>query len=233
MSGAISGAKFGVWHPACRCAHAGYSVSLSLSIIEVAFAYIARLIHWQRPLAHITVKRRIPPIANTRGEPMLHRIKMNVIVVPGKVAIITDRVFPIAPLPQRKLAVCMALNGRSRGNQAAAEMSLDATPTTGEIGVPLRQGKNGMEVVRQDHDRVDGKGSLASRDTKRRPKRGDVIHKRCGPAVGERHREEIGSAFDEIASVSDHLGMIPRMSLRSSGLQLSPIDRKEIARRAE
>jgi len=75
-----------------------------------------------------------------------------------------------------------------------------------------------MEMVRQDHDCVDGKGTLASGDAKRSAQRVDVVDKRRGVTVGQCHGKKEGPAFEEVAAISNHMDICPRLSLRSSGL---------------
>jgi len=84
------------------------------------------------------------------------------------------------------------------------DMRLDPPPAAGEVGIALRQRPDGMQVVRQDHNGVDGERTLVPRDTERVPQGAHVMHQHRGCPVRERDREEIGAAWDEAAPVSDH-----------------------------
>ena len=45
------------------------------------------------------------PIAGARHQPVLHRIEVNVIGIPGEVALVADRVLPIQALPNPLFAL--------------------------------------------------------------------------------------------------------------------------------
>src|SRR5579885_1132673 len=72
-----------------------------------------------------------------------------------------------------------------------------------------------MQVFRQDHNGVDHERALVPRDTERHPQVVRVVNHHRGCPVGERDREKIGAAWDEIAPVSNHRLMLSRISLRS------------------
>src|SRR6266536_2806200 len=76
-----------------------------------------------------------------------------------------------------------------------------------------------MKVIRQDDNGIDRKGALLPSDAKRGAKGADMIDKPRRPTFRECYREEVGSALNAVASISDHSGMISRIPLRSSGLR--------------
>jgi len=100
---------------------------------------------------------------------------MDIINVPSKIVFIADRVFPVAPLPKRKLAVGVAPNIRALGKQSGAEMTFDSPPAAGKVGVVLRQCEDRVKVVRQDYNRIDRKGTLFPSCPKSHTKRRDMI----------------------------------------------------------
>ena len=69
---------------------------------------------------------------------MFHRIIVDVIYVPCKIALLTDGVFPKPPLPECKLPIPVPADRYPRNEQASAEVSFDATPASGEIRIPFR-----------------------------------------------------------------------------------------------
>jgi hypothetical protein len=69
------------------------------------------------------------------------------------------------------------------------EMCLDSLPAAGEIGIVQRQCPDGMQVIRQDHDRLDRERTLLPRDTKGRSQGTDMMYQRRRCPVRERNRE--------------------------------------------
>jgi len=63
---------------------------------------------------------------------------MNIVDVSGEIAIITNSMFPVAPVRKRKFAIGVPLYFDIRDEQIGAEVSFDPTPASGEIGVPVR-----------------------------------------------------------------------------------------------
>ena len=100
---------------------------------------------------------------------------MDVIHVPDKIALVTNRVFPVASLPKRELAIRVPPDSDPRSKQAGAEVSFDPPPAPSEIRISLRQGQDCMKMIREDDDRIDRKGPLLAGHAKRRAKRADMI----------------------------------------------------------
>jgi hypothetical protein len=144
------------------------------------------------------------PITNLRYETVLHWIVVNVIDMPCVVFIVSYGVFPITPLPPRKLSASVSLDGHPGREQPGAKVPLYPPPTSGEICVSRRQGKDRAKVVRQDHDRIDGKRTLAPRYPKCPVKGVEMIHKRCRMAVFEPQCKEEGSTGKTVTPVSNH-----------------------------
>jgi hypothetical protein len=85
---------------------------------------------------------------------MLHRIEVDVVDMPRQVGLVTDRVLPIAALPQSFLAFSdVSRRSRCRGWKSARNPGFDQIPARGKIRVILRQRPDGVQVIRQDADR--------------------------------------------------------------------------------
>jgi hypothetical protein len=160
------------------------------------------------------------PVADPLHQAMFHGVVVNVTDMPREVVIVADRVLPIPPLPKRELTIAVPFDVPTRFEQMGAEISFDAPPPARKICIVSWQTEDGVQVIRQDHDGIDRKWSLLPGHTKCGAKRADMIDKNDRLPIGQRQREEEFSTGDAIASVSDHSGMIPRISLRSSGLRL-------------
>src|ERR1700680_573936 len=92
------------------------------------------------------------------------------------------------------------------------EIGFDAFPAAGKIRIARRQRPDGMQVFRQDHDGFDRERTLVPRDTERHPQGAEVLDHRRGSPISERDREEIGAPWNEVATVSDHLRILSRIS---------------------
>src|SRR4051812_16772029 len=94
---------------------------------------------------------------------MFDGIEMDIIDVPGKVGLVADGMLPEPPLPKRKIAIWPVLDILARSKQFVAEVTLDPSPPAREIRIIRRQGQNSVKVIREDHNRVNGKWSFVAR----------------------------------------------------------------------
>lgn len=78
------------------------------------------------------------PIADTRYQTVFDGIEMNVVDVAGEIVVVADGVLPEPALPQRQIAIGMALQRCALFDQGATEMSLDPSLPSGKIGIPGR-----------------------------------------------------------------------------------------------
>src|ERR1700716_1005749 len=140
---------------------------------------------------------------------MFDRIEMDIIDMPRKVAVVADGMLPKSPLPKREIVIGPALEMKPRLDQGAAEMPLDSPPAAGKICIVCWQGKNGVQMIRENHNGVDRKWPCAASRLERRTQHANVVHKSGRAPVSECNREEIGSARNKVASISDH----PRQSV--------------------
>lgn len=102
---------------------------------------------------------------------------MNVIDVASEIIFVANGMLPEPPLPQRLFAAGVAPAGRIGGDQTAAEIAFDPSPSAGEIRVAGRQGEHRVQAVRQDHDGIDRERAFAPGGTKCRAQNSDVIDK--------------------------------------------------------
>ena len=108
---------------------------------------------------------------------MLDGIEMDIIDMPRKVAVVADGVLPKSPLPEREVAIGPALEMKPSLDQGAAEMPLDSPPAAGKICIVCWQGKNGVQMIRENHNGVDRKWSCAASHFERRTQHANVVHK--------------------------------------------------------
>ena len=141
---------------------------------------------------------------------MLHRVEVDVIHVSRVIAIIVDRVFPVAALPNAEFA--FAKSGSQYPiaiGQRSGERGFDSSPAVGEVAVAQGKGPQAMHMVRQHDPGVDVKGRLPAHGAHCFAKRVDLRHQQAGAAVAQVHREEIGGTRDPIASVIRHRASMP------------------------
>ncbi len=89
----------------------------------------------------MTVKRRIRPITDFGDEPMLDRVVMNIIHMPGMIASIADLMLPKAPLPQGKLPPLMPgcrLTCQQQMSARMGDVAFEQAQASRIIGVPGR-----------------------------------------------------------------------------------------------
>ena len=87
---------------------------------------------------------------------MFDRIEMNVIDMPRVVGIASNQMLPIAPLPDAALTLFLPA-GRApfRRRQVTREFRLDQRPALCKCRIIRRQGPYRMQMIGQDHDRID------------------------------------------------------------------------------
>ncbi len=101
------------------------------------------------------------PVRGVGDEAVFHRVEMNVVHMEGVILVIADGVFPETALPDGAFALAGAAGGNGlAGGDFAGEVHLDGLPADGEIGVARRESPKAMEVIGEDHARVDVEGAL-------------------------------------------------------------------------
>jgi len=138
--------------------------------------------------------------------------------VSGVVAIVADRVLPVASLPNAALAFAEVggryLLGIGHGFR---ERGFDSPPAIGEVALAFRKGPKAVHVVRQDDPGVDAKRRLPADLAHCLAQRISLRHEQPGAAVAQIHREEIGGAGDPVASVIRHVREYARHRIQRSG----------------
>jgi len=94
---------------------------------------------------------------------------MDIIDVALKVALVAYGVLPKPPLPKREIAIRPAPEMEARIDQCGAEMPFDSPPTAREICIGWRQGKDGVQMIRENHDGVDRKWPGVASCAERQP----------------------------------------------------------------
>ena len=122
------------------------------------------------------VKRRIRPVSHASHQSVLDWIEMNVVDVPCVVALIAQRVLPIAALPDSTFAFAQAAwRNPFAGGESAREWGLDQPPTGREVGVIVWQRPDGMEMIGQHHDCFDRKWMSCTGVAKGSPQAVDMM----------------------------------------------------------
>src|SRR5580704_13698453 len=81
---------------------------------------------------------------------------MNVIEVPGEIALIAQGVLPIAPLPYATLTLSQSAFRNPLARRQGTRMhSFDMPPSCCKIGIAFRQRPDRMKMVRQYDDGID------------------------------------------------------------------------------
>ncbi len=140
---------------------------------------------------------------------VFHGVVMDVVHVSGQVGRIADRVFPEAPLPDASLAGALASFGQPfPSRDAAREGGFDQSPAGGEIGIAGRQCPDAVQVIREDHDGVDGERIPMPDAAKRFAQRRDVLNQQPAAAFEQGDGEEEGAARDVSTNVMRHGGSV-------------------------
>ncbi len=83
-------------------------------------------------------------------------------------------------------------------------MPLDPSPPTRKIRIIRRQSQESVQVVRENHDRIDNERPLTPSHTKRGAQGFDTLDKNLRAAVGDGYGEEVCTPGNEISSKTDH-----------------------------
>ena len=115
------------------------------------------------------MKRGRRPVAYPVDEPVLDRIDMNIVDMPGEIDFVANSVLPISALPDAPFTFGRtALGYPFVSRQTARKGGLDQLPAHCKIGVTFGQRPYGVKVIRQDHDGIDREWMALVRLAKRR-----------------------------------------------------------------
>jgi hypothetical protein len=146
---------------------------------------------------------------------------MGVVEVSPKIAIVADRVLPVAPLPDAALAA-PGHDGRSRfvAGQRFRESDLDCAPPAGEVGIAFRQGPQAVHVVGQDDPGVDAERCAGTHLSNGLVQDVDLHHQEMRVAVTKVHGEEEGSTRNPITAIVRHPRIMLSIGSRRNALPL-------------
>ena len=151
-------------------------------------------------LLHIPVEGGVGPIFNAPHQAMFHRIEMQVIHVPPEIAFVTDHMLPVPALPEGGFvslppAVVQPFWTQQYSAAPLGNETFDHHLPFGDIGIPVRQGPDTMQMVRQKHPASNGERVKSSHFVYGFAQRGtdNLIAQESLPSIGN-HREEIGAS---------------------------------------
>ena len=144
---------------------------------------------------------------------MLHRIDVAIFDVTGVIRLIPDQMLPEAALPDAAF-VAFDPDGAEPFSfrMRPCEAALDEPPTSGEIGVAWRKGKDCMEMVWQNDESVDGERAIASRGRDRKPQKFDVFDQKALLPFKQIDSEEPASTGDKRTTIIGHAGSLAQQN---------------------
>jgi hypothetical protein len=117
-----------------------------------------RPIFWQFSSPDITMERGEWPVAYRIHMAVFDRIEVDVVNVTPQINVVTNRMFPVASLPDAPLtARTPDRRAIFRFRHAATEIRLDAAPPRRVIGIAFGQAPDAMQMLGQDHPCDHGK----------------------------------------------------------------------------
>jgi hypothetical protein len=145
---------------------------------------------------------------------------MNVVDVTREIALVANGVFPIAPLPDAAFALGgTAFRNAFAAGEAARKRRFDQPPARGKIRIALGHGPDRVEMIGQNHHRLDREGMTPPRLTNRDPQILDAFRQQGKPPLRQIDGEEEAAPGEEVAAVTGHavqLAWLRWVSLRST-----------------
>jgi len=143
----------------------GYRLCPSYGLLVRSFGIVRELgIGAWFPISGITtggdgpMKRTIGPIARPGDITVLDRVVMNVIHMPLPIGFVPQVMLPEASLPDAPFPLCALRGPDAAHRDTGGEFAFDDHPSGGEIRIPLRQAPDGVQMIGQHHNGIDGKG---------------------------------------------------------------------------
>jgi hypothetical protein len=151
------------------------------------------------------MKRGVRPVADPRDQAVLERIDVAILDMASIVGLIPDHMFPEPPLPDAALAAHLADGAQPfLFRQRFGKAALDQSPSGREIAVVGWQRPNRVQMIRQDHEGVDGEGVASPRRGDRLAQLGDMIDKQGFAPLQQVDCEKEAPARDERATIVRH-----------------------------
>jgi hypothetical protein len=167
------------------------------------------------PQLHEPVERGMRPPACRPRMTVLDRIEVNVIAMPLEIALIPQGMFPVPPLPDAAFAFPLAaIRYPLACLDATREERLDQAPPRRIVCISRRQGPDSVQMVRQDHDRIERERMARPHIAKSFPQQTDSLRKQARAPVSQVNREEEASAGNEVPPIVRHRQMLERPSER-------------------
>lgn len=83
--------------------------------------------------------RRPPPVEGIRDQTVLDWVMVDVIDVASQILVVSDQVFPEAPLPEVVFAAPIATERHTLAQERARKSRLDRPPASREVSISFRQ----------------------------------------------------------------------------------------------
>src|SRR5574338_424413 len=195
---------------------------MSIQPVQLIRSGTSRPIRRINALGHQPVERRIGPVCHPGHMAMFDGVEMHVVHVCFEVALITDQVFPKAPLPDAAFSACSPHGGASFVDwQPLREVGLDQSPARREIRVSEGKFDDAMHVLRQDYPTMNGEGVPPANIPKYIAQQVDMAGEQViAVPLQDIDREEIGAAWIPGATVVGHARIVPMDAIRRNALRL-------------
>ena len=137
---------------------------------------------------------------------MLDGVDVYVVHVGSEVSVLTDKVFPITPLPDSTLSSPFPRRGSPfRIWERPGKARLDQPPTRRKIGITSRKFEQAVKVIRQDDESVNAEGMARPNLAKCVSKGINVLYEQLAPATLQQiHRKEPRASGMPGATVVGH-----------------------------
>jgi len=135
---------------------------------------------------------------------MLERVDMDVVDVRGEVPLITQHMLPVARLPDPGLAPAIGSDRHAACPQVSGEQYLELADSRRVVLIASRQAHHQMQVLRQNHHRIDMKGPAQLRLAKALAQQIDMARQQILAAIRQGQGEEIAGARYPGAPVEHH-----------------------------
>ena len=151
------------------------------------------------------MQARMRPFDGTRHIAMFHWIEVNVIDMMAEVPLVPNQVFPKTALPDAAFAAFdPACAPPFTGIDRTGESSFDPRPPGREIRVALRHRPDAVEVIGQNHDRIDVEWMSIPHRAKAIAQQRNVVLQQRRMSVRQGNGEEVASARNVSTPIFRH-----------------------------
>jgi len=135
---------------------------------------------------------------------MLDRVEMDVVNVLRHIRLITQCVFPVAPLPYREATVRPLSKHHALLSHSVGKARFDGRPACRVVAVGFGQGPDRVQMLGQHDDGVHIERQACFGTADCVPEQGNVIGQGGGGPIRQCQREKVACAFHPIATVLHH-----------------------------